>query len=598
MCNEFALQVFNDIRWSRDVPGLSYYRWLSNRQYQLDVIAFEFLELEDIIGIEDDMSLNNNSLSINQPSDRQPVDSRRSRESSRHLVTLCNPHVKKLRLDGTLRDHEFTFNVFRYLSKRCPEVKEIVLVSTSAEAVRQAMDCFPNLTAVQHDCSFEYLVPLTVYEAISYPNMENFIVHSDQNDVALIPMIKACPNLRSLDLQGSLMIHGLHEIMSSCSKLTSLILNGSTHYVLVEDVTPLISAIGEYGLQLRYLTMAFYSINIQSGSSVRNNMIRILKRLKYLVLDVVEFVTDNDNDSESSISSLFSSPGVDLRSLKMGTHNQNADMIALLLQGCRNIEKLHLYGGEGISPVLMKISSSCHQLVDLELHYGGLADGPAMKALLQSCPQLRSLDLSATLDVRAYESLALCGGNITKLKLSGNGASSVESGSLSFTSDFPFYETSFKQQRKHSMTLFDFALRDLDVKSLVKFLSCFGLIEELSVRVTPSQLPPDLETGITDDLPVFHGHRVSVRSSISNVRRVDSVFLVLMNSCRSMRELYVEFIFAYPGSCIVEESSLIKVACDCSQRNNPLRSLFYPRSVRLGLSNLQELFPELKIFRR
>jgi hypothetical protein len=78
---------------------------------------------------------------------------------------------------------------------------------------------------------------------------------------------------------------------------------------------------------------------------------------------------------------------------------------------------LVLNGNADISRVMIKVSESCYQLVDLNLAYDGQINGVAMRNLLQSCPLVKSLTTKAFIDVQAYEHLAVYGGNLTKLTL-------------------------------------------------------------------------------------------------------------------------------------------------------------------------------------
>jgi hypothetical protein len=209
----------------------------------------------------------------------------------------------------------------------------------------------------------------------------------------------------------------------------------------------------------------------------------ILKRLLSFEMNTENLISTSA-DPDSFITSLFSSPGVDLRSLTINTSNENADMIAMMLQGCRNAEKLNLSGRAHISPVISRISAICHQLIDLKLNYDRVVDSPATKTLLKSCCQLQSLTIFANFDVQAYENLALYGGNLLKRRLVGR--------VIYYTPSSPLNDR-FKQSRKRAMVSVNFELDDFDVKILAKFLSCFGLIEELSLHLDSLQLPTCLD---------------------------------------------------------------------------------------------------------
>jgi hypothetical protein len=398
-----------------------------------------------------------------------------------------------------------------------------------------------------------------------------------------------------LDCYGWIYNDDMPEVLISCSKLTSLTLNDRLEYDNDEnhDIAPILSAVAEYGLQLQELSLTISNsdIDICSPSKTRYDMITIPKRLRSFKLTADNVITDI-TDPESSICSMFSSPGVDLRILRINIGKENTDMIAKMLQGCYNMEELDLSGLVDMSPVMMKISVSCRQLVELTLGYQGSVDGAAMKALLISCSQLQSLTLFGSLVLEAYENLAFYGGNIHELQLSDSPDSSIEPGSLSFSSNSPLYDPSFKQQRKRHMEYFHCELCDLDVNSSAKLLSCFGLIEELSIRLDSSQLPVDAVQVQEPNEPLYCARQLFIIPSpgIS----IDSTFLAFMSSCKSLRGLTIQpsrlfFQRKYP----VDASTLIKFACEHSERSLPLVSLSYPE--QLDLSPLKELLPKLKL---
>jgi hypothetical protein len=574
------LQIFNDVRWSREVDESSY-EWLSDRRYKLDEIQIALSDFQDL-----SISFGGSVLLMSQQSDRQFAHT---------VIRLVegNPHLKKLHIEAIETNYDFHSNIFRYLRQRCQEIKEIALRSNSAETVQLAMDSFPNLTTLRHYTHVRSFMPSSLDEVASYPSIENLILKFPGEYVAFIPLVKQCPNLRRLDFDGSLIDPHLHGIMVSCSKLISLNLNFSSQYVQVDNVSTLISTIAEFGLQLQELSINFLNINIQTGSKTRDDMIRILRHLRKLKLSSCHFITGNGREPVSSLCSMFSSSGVDLRALNISTFKEKPDMIAMMLHGCRNVDKLNLRGVVKISPVMMMISASCHQLVDLTLEYRGNVNGVATKALLQSCSLLRSLSLHAYIDVRVYESLALFGGNVSEIKLRGFFTNLTKSGSSSFDTSSPLYDGSFKQVRKYPMNCLDCEKSDIDVKSLVKFLSCFGVIEELFLFLASSQLPADLDNKLNNDWPAFHARRVCVRFPTATDRPIDAAFITLMNSCHSLRELSVGSFLRFARGFVVDASTLIRFACEYSQRNAPLLLLSYPRDV--DLSPLKELLPKLKL---
>jgi hypothetical protein len=588
------------------------YRWLSARRYKLDEIEINFSYLERVIGHVDDISFNSCSFHTTE----QSLGVLKAALSSLHLVE-CNPHVKKLKLVANSSkskkvSYSFCVRMMTYLSQRCPEVIWVDINVVPAETVRLAMDSFPKLTTIRRISSLiissdESFGMEFDYETSSYPNVEAIQLYCGITDRLWVPLINACPNLKSLDCDVASVRSNLSEILMSCSKLTCLHLSGFDNSLNSIIFDQAISAIAEYGLQLEELEMDIcvtWSIAVMRGSKTRDDMITILKRVRSFELnyDVVNIHNyedddddDDDNDSESSICLLFNSPGVDLRSLKIPTYNENADKIALMLQGCRNIEKLNLKarGGEALNPVMMKISAICHQLVDLTLSYAAnFINGGAMQALLQSCKQLEKLELVSYLGVEAYESLALYGLNLQTISLTSY--KPCLQSKLSFTTTSPLNDAKFKQLRKHPVTSFDIEQCDLDVKSLATFLSCFGLIEELAMQLDSSQLPDDYDIDTTDGIPLYHARQVCIFSYFEwNGEPLDSVFAALMNSCRSLRELRIGPNWDEKSACLVSESTLIRFALACSQRNAPLISLSYPEQVKLP--NLKELLPKLRL---
>jgi hypothetical protein len=135
---------------------------------------------------------------------------------------------------------------------------------------------------------------------------------------------------------------------------------------------------------------------------------------------------------------------------------------------------------------MIKISDHCRQLVGLKLtYYAGELAGPVIRRLLQSCPLLKSLELNdiISMDIEAYELLAILGGNLAELSLSGQTV--MPSQSLSFGISSPIYESGFKQQRSRPMEKLIWRDFVFDMKSLAKFLSCFGFIDELTVQLDP-----------------------------------------------------------------------------------------------------------------
>jgi hypothetical protein len=271
-------------------------------------------------------------------------------------------------------------------------------------------------------------------------------------------------------------------------------------------------------------------------------------------------------------------------------------MIATMLQGCRNATKLDLSGNENASLVMMTISIGCPQLLDLTLAYNGIVTGSTIRTLLQSCPQLTSLTLKlvAPIDLQAYESLALFGGNLTVLRLHVREGIVIQPGSLSFPADSPLYDPDFKQQRKNSMTSLSYELCDLDAKSLAKFLSFFGLIDQLSISLNSFQLAAGIYVKANDDITMYHAHQVAINAPWwSTSGPLDSVFIAIMNSCRSLRHLHMKpQIF----DNLIDRATLLVFAHTCMLRNYPLITISYLEG--LDMTPFKRLRPKIKLIPR
>jgi hypothetical protein len=657
------IQVFTYISWDLRRSWLNKftekpYPWLSARIYRLDEIEIKLNDMEGVVGSVQEISFDICSLALNHSTDSNVQFALKTL----HLVE-CNPQLKRLTIADNKDNYSFNSRMFNYLTQRCPEINEIMFSSSTAHSVRLAMDIFPSLRKVICNSVnvFRSSSPKVV---ASYPKIDGFeLIPFGKECSSFLPLIKACPNIKDLYCEGGLTFRILPQIIRSCRQLTSFglrIVDENEVYGMV----PLLSALAKYSSQLTELWMevADYRINIQRGSETRNDLIRIIKRLRKFDVIAQQFITDdrdeeeddhdgdededegndedeevegdndgdedvdegdargednedaklindedeedsnvhaddynNDGTQEFSICSLFSSPDVDLRFLNICTEVDTSDMIVKMLHGCRNIEKLVISGyADGISTMMMKISANSHRIVDLLLGYGGLVDGKAMKALLQSCHQLTSLGVTSYLDLQAYENLALYGGNLTKLEL-GNRFLEYPRTSLSFSANSPLYDPNFKQQRKHMMSTLECDQCDLHVMSFAKFLSCFELIDELAFRLDSSQLPVDVNIDTNDVVPPYHACRVSISCWWGSSGALDSVFSAIMSSCQHLRELKIgdDIFSSQRDRSLIEASTLIRVVCECSERNHALVSLSCANVAEL--SPLRELLPKLKL---
>jgi hypothetical protein len=99
---------------------------------------------------------------------------------------------------------------------------------------------------------------------------------------------------------------------------------------------------------------------------------------------------------------------------------------------------------------MLKIADNCHQLLTLNSAYCGVVHGSTTTSLLQRCSKLELLKLDADLDIQAYESLALYGGNLTGLIVDSprysSQASVTSSFPISFSVGSPIFDPCCKQR--------------------------------------------------------------------------------------------------------------------------------------------------------
>jgi hypothetical protein len=558
----------------------------------LDEIIYDVDDFHGFASMQDEISFTSCTLARNGMDDDRTMQAL----STLHLVE-SNPHVKKLVvIEGGF--NTLDSRIFGHLGKHCCEVKEVVVYSQSAEAVRLAMASFPILSSLTWEChSRSFSLPTLLGEMNLYPNIESFYLNISHNLGAaeITSLIKACPNLKHLECHGPWMFQGLHEVLASCNMITILVLNYDDD--VFYNPTSILSAIAEHGLQLKEWKLKFDKIEIDlRNSSTRSDLTRTMKRLRSFQF-YSRFVFDDVN-LDRSICSMFSSSDVDLRSFSVMTYTDDADRIAMMFQCCRNADRLGLRGSANISQVMMKVSDSCRQLVDLSLAYDGRVDGLAMRSLLQTCPLLKTLAIQASLSLQAFEYLVIYGGNLTELALLSWIVGTSMYGPLaipSFDMSSPLYDINLKQRRKHPMNRLVWRDLFLDVKSVAKFLSFFGVIDDLYLEMGCAQLPTDISAQNNEEIPIIHAHRmyVSVNHSSCVTYNFGPAFLMLMNSCRSMRALFIASKQNYPNNCFIDASTLIACITMCS-RVNLLTSLSYPEALRGDLSPLVKLTPKLK----
>jgi hypothetical protein len=500
--------------------------------------------------------------------------------------------------------------IFAYLAIHTQDLSQVIFDgSTNIETVLEAMNRFPNLTSInwrqdEYDNLTGALIELM--KLSTFPNIKSFDIISDSSIDPQVTsaVILACPNLTTLTCHAGnsspWVKDGLKDVLRNCSKLCHLDISCST--LLANDIGPIFpfTAIAEHCSMLTSLKLAHWSSSYKLDLRVEAIAIAlraIIRRLNILILYL-------DFDClPSNISGLFEpSADIDLHKLTIKTYNEDADMIAKILKGCRNANELHFSGEASISPVLMKISDSCHQLVTLALYkYKGVVDGPAIRGLLQSNPQLESLTLDSTLDLLAYESLALYGDSLMDLCLCSSDSTikADSNGNIvqSFLSNSAVFDANSKQTRQKTMKTFRYEMSSfLSIESLAAFLSCFGMIKSLEIDLSYS-LAPTYITGISNtdlcNFPIFHVENLILtiddqaeegEEGFSD--SYDRMFLELMAACRSLKTLFLK-------TNVLQASSLIILAYMCHHRQEPLSMINCPKS--LNLQELQHLMPSIRL---
>jgi hypothetical protein len=206
---------------------------------------------------------------------------------------------------------------------------------------------------------------------------------------------------------------------------------------------------------------------------------------------------------------------------------------------------------------------------------------------------LKKLAFKASVDVQAYEQLAIYGTNLAELKLE-TGATAQPAENVSFGSSALIYDGSFKQQRKLPLRKLIWSTQNLEVRGLAKFLSCFGKIDELTVELYPLLLVEAMNVQNYDEIPTYHAVKVRVRLPATSFPQLNSSLLAVTHSCRSMRELWIGSNHGDPSPCLLDAPSLIACAYACSLKNS-LISLYYPNGVNLPEPQLKQMLPMLKM---
>jgi hypothetical protein len=444
------------------------------------------------------------------------------------------------------------------------------------------MKRFPNLTSITWNQGINDILPENLSDLIVIPTCPAVKCLNMSTNVAIIPeltsaIIKACPNLTSLECQFPWILEGLSDILTSCPNLAEMRVECPAEYqpteIMIEE---LVLKVAKYGSSLK-LFKIFYYCSTDKKLNLRAD--KIQPALKSIVSRLHHFDINVDVIGElADISGLFETD-IDLRYLDIRTYNGDGAMIAKILNGCHDVRELHLFGYENISQVIGKVASSCPQLETVSLLYNGRITGPMMRSLLQSCTKLAKLTLRASIDLLAYESLALDGSNLATLELLDELANPFPDHvdllplSQSFPSSSLILDPNFKQNRRHKMEVLALNIPIfINIKHLASFLSCFGKIGKLHLNI-PYPTTQSMDTDELRGIPIFLAEDVTFRytkpEGLIIGRRdfaYDHMFLALMNSCRSLKSLHA-------AKVPVKASMLITLAYMCHQRKQPLASM-------------------------
>jgi hypothetical protein len=556
--------------------------------------------VEEIITCTDNLSYTRCSLIMTQRGKTLPAI------AFLHLIETSH-RLRKIHLYEEEDDPELATRLpfLKYLADHASNLPEIKLKLFTAACVIKTMRLFPNLTSITWECLEDFWIPdLPEHLANipSCPTIKSFTLSSDFSGFPsqlTTAMIKACPNITSLDCVFPWAAKGLNDVLTSCPCITELTVSAPYDYEPADRVLePLMLNIAAYGTSLKSLKMVSTDIDLDiRQDATKMDMKTIIRRVKDL-----ELVVDYDCE-HGAISSLFEqATDIDLQSLTLRTDEKDAEIIAKVLKGCHNAKRLHFMGSTDISPVMTSVSGTCHLLMDLTLLYPGRILGSKMQSLLQSCPKLESLKLRASIDLLAYESLALYGGNLTSLELLESQAS-PDSALFDFSSyprlfppDSAIIDSSFRQHRKQWMRSLKLGEPIFfSIKHLACFLSRFGKIDKLNVNIPFSIV--SMPTRVVDDdelhdMPIFHADEVIIKSDEEEYEPdsedflYDHVLYALVKSCQSLKSLTATMNF-------LKASTLVAIAYMCHHRRQRLVSIKY--SAELNLDELKQSLAYIRL---
>jgi hypothetical protein len=130
-----------------------------------------------------------------------------------------------------------------------------------------------------------------------------------------------------------------------------------------------------------------------------------------------------------------------------------------------------------------------------------------------------------------------------------------------------------------------------NINHLARFFACFGMIDHVILNIPRSLVPPSIRDELKD-IPIFHTGGVEFQTNDQTVPdsqdfSYDHVFLALMSSCRSLKQLNVQVRY-------LKTSTLIAFAYMCHHRQQPLSLISYPLELELE-NELEHSLPYLHL---
>jgi hypothetical protein len=571
------------------------YKWLSQREHQVEHLEIDLTTFHGTMYDCEVKTYSSFKISI----------SKRRRSYCQFIASCQRLHSLIIRgRDDYCRQGLFlAYRYFiQYVLENCQQVMHLTLSSLMVDDMLMAVSCCPKLTDVKiHDIAIqensfktwpkptihcEHIVSLSVNEALE---SSREVIHPD-----ILGLISACTNLESLYCEGNWILRAAQAIFPCCimlEELSILLNDASQNYPsLFADLVYHIATHCHHLKKFDFIFCDNPRLDMRT-ESIHSSLRTIISRLN-------SFIYANRGSSESDkgfISSIFDNLRSNLTELDIATEYDDADMIGVMLRQCDEVQSLEVNGRTDICPVVIKVSESCHLILDLRINYEGILDGLAMKTLLVSCPLLKEIDLSTFYHVDAYESLALYGNNLTEIRLDYPlryykdhiGAELTIVRSFDHNSSKLFMQSPTKRRKRmETMTIQIF---DLDVASLSFFLSFFGKIRKLSVVMVPKMVGESID--IHSSIPQYSAEDVITQTP--QYGRCDRVFFTLMGACRGMRSLDI-YSCSHASRSQIDGTTLAMFIYKCIiVEGEKLRLLRYCRS--MNLSTLILTVPQLKL---